>query len=272
MLIRLEVLLCALSVCPLAFVHGQGLGNDIEASFRSGKKRRNGRSFAYQIGTRSPPNFGSRHHDIVEQTVNLAQTVDLVEAVKDNENENRELADNFDEGEFWESYLKSGGGQVKSMPDTPPTPPPVQTTHRPTYAPTATPSYLPSPSPTDRPDTTSPTAQPTKTPTGAPTERPSATLTGPPTQKPSVEPVAEVSSAPTAKPQTNAPVSPPTFDPSIAPAITPTDAPTCKPICKYKSWIIVGMKPTMLHYYYIVLTNNYLPITSISLLSLSINM
>jgi len=159
MLIRSKVLLCALSLCTLASVHGEGLTNDNEAVMKSGRKRQLTHSFAARIGDRSAPYFDSRMLNIQQHEI-LSQTTNLAEAAG---NPNRDLS--FDEAAFWENYLL--GGQVNSLPTKPPT-----------YAPTEKPVY-------------SPTASPTKSPTNAPIPPPTYTPV-PPTEAPTCKPISEI--------------------------------------------------------------------------------
>ena len=196
MMIRiLEVLICTLSVCPIAFVHGQhdiaSKIMDIEVDTHYERKRKHARSSFLQIGNRSAPNFGSR------KPVEVEGTLDLVQAVESTGN--RELGD-FDEGSFWDTYL---GGKANSMPSKKPTA-------------TATPSYFPSPAPSYSPTKSSvkPTEKPTEKPT---TAKPTGELTAPPTNGPTNKPTD---------------VSPSTLAPSSPPVDPPTEPPTCKPICK----------------------------------------
>ena len=129
MLIRFKLFSCALSLCTLGSVYGEDFStNEIKDYSRNGRRKRISRSFATRIGSRSPPYFENRKPNLIEQTVNLAQTVDIAESVR--KPQNRDLADGFDESAFWQSYLLSG--QVNSMP--------IKPTHAPisTYAPIST--------------------------------------------------------------------------------------------------------------------------------------
>jgi hypothetical protein len=167
MLIRSKVLLCALSLCTLVSVHGEGLKNDNAAVMKSERKRQFARSFADRIGDRSPPYFKSRMPNIQQNEI-LSQTTDLAEAAGNPQN--RDLGDGFDETAFWENYLLSG--QVNSLPSKSPI-------YAPTYAPTDAPSKKPS---------YSPTASPTKGSTNAPIPPPTYTP-APPTEAPTCKPI-----------------------------------------------------------------------------------
>eukprot|EP00537_Pseudo-nitzschia_pungens_P006901 CAMPEP_0172378164 /NCGR_PEP_ID=MMETSP1060-20121228/69279_1 /TAXON_ID=37318 /ORGANISM="Pseudo-nitzschia pungens, Strain cf. cingulata" /LENGTH=919 /DNA_ID=CAMNT_0013105879 /DNA_START=25 /DNA_END=2784 /DNA_ORIENTATION=+ len=268
MFVKLEVLLCALSLCPLAFVHGQGLSivntlDKSEGMTKSDRKRRNGRPFFMRIGQRVEPDFESRQPDLMK--IVKTATVDVAAAAK-KDTQHRDLVD-FDESAFWQGYLM---GQSMVPPTSPPTyhpthsptkttadptkapeptgsPPTEGPTHVPTDAPVApvappsasppenTPTYIPSYTPTYTPTAPSytPPYTPTYTPTTAPVEP--TPVPPPPTLAPTSAPdggSTPMSGPPTTPSPTNAPVPPPTFVPSPSPVILPTEAPTCKPIAE----------------------------------------
>ena len=231
--VRMEVFLCALSLCPLAFVHGQALGNvdndignDVAKMITKEKKRRSGRPFFMRIGQRTEPHFESRQPNIAEQIANLSETVDIAEGTRNTEN--RVLGGDFDETAFWEGYLQ--GQNSMANPTLNPThyhqtAPPSHTLA--TYAPTKQPkTYSPTKqpegtyAPTNQPETYSPTKQPEGT--YAPTKQPEGTY-APTEYYPPLEPV---TNAPTKSP-TLAPTATPTFaNGTPQETVTPTGVPT----------------------------------------------
>lgn len=177
MLFRSEALLCVLSLCTLAFVHGEGSEDDNAPVMRK-------KSFSLlrekaRIGHRQLPVFESRLSVMVEQdeiqdqtTIDIAKAATDIAKVAPADPQNRDLIDNFDDLKFWEGYLYTG--QVNSLP---PTYAPIKATSHPTYKPTMPPTASPM---------TDPTYVPVPPPTFYPVKPP---VVAPPTEAPACKPI-----------------------------------------------------------------------------------
>lgn len=212
MMKRFDVILFTFLVLhPLCTVRGLTDGVDVNfdsvtlkvnGSFR---KRRNGRSFSYQIGHRSPPNFASRKESDVlgtvidldeKEPVRKGDIIDEVESSSNNKEDRMLIVDDnvhtLNEGLFWKSYLGSG---FDSMPVDKPSKKP---TDSPTKSdPTSRPTIGATPSPTNRPTDIDPTPSPTQSiqtpvPTPYPTQRPNETPVLLPTKAPVCQTIAEI--------------------------------------------------------------------------------
>ncbi len=177
MLVKTKAILCALSLCTVVSVHGEGTEEDNEIfMMKNWRKRRVERRAAVKIGSRIAPSFKSRRPNLqVEQ--NLEQTIDIANVASNPQN--RDLSEGFDEATFWEDYLYTG--QVNSLP---PTYAPVKVTKPPTYAPTVTPTLLP----------VNETKAPVPPPTFDPVPPPPTEAPAPPTDAPACRPICKYNS------------------------------------------------------------------------------
>jgi hypothetical protein len=231
MRIHPHAVLWTLALVPGASVFAQHEAAAIdEAMIVSREKRsRTRRGTGWQIGSRTPPDFGSR-------VIDLTETVSTI-----NNGEGRKLT--FDTDSFWETYVQNFDSMPSTAPSYLPSPSPSQylsylPSARLTDAPTGKSSVPPtlepsasSPSVTLTPEPTA--AQPNLPPVPAPTEMPVPAPTEmpvpPPTFPPTVDPGAAPTNPPVAVP-TNPPVATPTNPPFAAPTNPPVQAPTNPPV------------------------------------------